>query len=279
MEIIWQCEIDPYCRKVLAKHWPDVHCYEDVRELDETTPKVDLICGGFPCQPVSTAGKRQAEADSRWLWPEFARVIGLLRPRYVLVENVPGLLTKGMGFVLADLSSLGYDAGWGCVSAADVGAPHLRNRVFIIAHTDSGCDVAHAPTDLRRADGKSVDGCEETSGEPPSERAVREGYGAARDDGLAEGREAVADSASRGRIAQSLRCSGTQARNRTFDADCSSTAIREQDWWKIEPNVGRMAHGVPARVDRLRGLGNAVVPQVAEYVGRQIMRIAGHAQT
>lgn len=242
MKVLWQCEIDPYCRKVLAKHWPDVRCYEDVRELDETTPKVDLICGGFPCQPVSKAGKRQAEADLRWLWPEFARVIGLLRPRYVLVENVPGLLTKGMGFVLGSLSTLRYDAEWDCVSAAAFGAPHIRDRVFIIAYP-VGTTLRQESLGFGR------------SGDPPF-------VGTDGKDGD------VADTSSP-RCGERRRQEGRALRDET-----RGPQSERRSWWAVEPGVGRVADGIPSRVHRLRGLGNAVVPQVAEYVGRLIMEDA-----
>jgi DNA (cytosine-5)-methyltransferase 1 len=138
LEIKWQVERDPYCRKVLAKHWPDVPCYEDVTTLTgEELEPVDVICGGFPCQPVSVAGTQKGTDDERWLWPEFNRLLRILRPRYAILENVPGLFTvqhgKIFGAILRDLHEGGYDAEWDCLSAADVGAPHLRKRVFIIA--------------------------------------------------------------------------------------------------------------------------------------------------
>ena len=120
-EIVWQVENDAYCLKVLAKHWPDVPCYEDVHDVGaHNLEEVDVICGGFPCQPVSVAGKQRGQDDERWLWPEFARILRELRPRYALVENVPGLLVRGLGDVLGDLAELGYSAEWGCVSAARV---------------------------------------------------------------------------------------------------------------------------------------------------------------
>ena len=199
-EIAWQVEKDPYCRKVLAKHWPDVPCYEDVHDVGaHNLEEVDVICGGFPCQPVSVAGKQLVQEDERWLWPQYARILGELRSRYAIMENVPGLLVGGgMGEILGDLAELGYDAEWGIVSAASVGAPHLRKRIFIVGH------------------------------------------------------------------ANRTRCR----------EQCGSVAVPEKlssserrSWWGSEPNVGRVAHGVPNRVDRLRGLGNAIVPQVAEWVG------------
>lgn len=139
----WQVEIDPYCLAVLQKHWPNVPRFGDVKTLTgDELESVDLICGGFPCQPVSCAGKKKGQADERWLWPEFARIIRMVRPRFVLVENVPGLLNanegRAMGEVLGDLAESGYDAEWNRVSAASVGAPHLRERIFIVAYSKYG---------------------------------------------------------------------------------------------------------------------------------------------
>lgn len=133
-EIKWQVEIDPFCRAVLAKHWPDVRRYEDVRTVGSELERVDVVCGGFPCQPVSRSGKQLAQADDRWLWPEFRRLICDLRPRYVVVENVPGLFDGGMGDVLGDLADLGFDAEWSVVSLCALGAPHPRARVLILAY-------------------------------------------------------------------------------------------------------------------------------------------------
>ena len=270
MRVLWQCESDPYCRAVLRKHWPDIPCFEDVKTLlpdaelaaggqqsgrRQARPvardgndgygvaPVDLLCGGLPCQPVSLAGRRRGSADDRWLWPEFARLIRLLRPRYALMENVPGLLVGGgMGEVLGDLAALGYDAEWDCVAAAHVGAPHLRYRVFIVAYAqrDAG--------ELRQ---------------PATERQRRSPGGGA----------AVADSDD----------TGSQGRNKREWSPGQRLAWAS-GWpnasqWLIEPDVGRVAHGVPSRVDRLRALGNAVVPQVAEVIGRLIVQQDTHLRT
>ncbi len=211
MTVRWQVENDPYCQMVLAKHWPDVPRYGDIKEVDPATLEpVDLICGGFPCQPVSLAGKRLAQADERWLWPEFFRVIRGVRPRIVVVENVPGLVDRGLGDVLGDLATLGYDAEWDCIPAAVVGAPQLRKRLFLVAYPQGQPFWARL-----------------LPSEPPKVRWRR----------LSDGHSAG-------------------------------------DTWPDCTGVCRVAHGVPARVDRLRGLGNAVVPQVAEWVGRRIMAVA-----
>lgn len=134
------CDINPFCRRVLAKHWPNVHIFEDVRTLSAqhlaaAGISVDLICGGFPCQDISRAGTGAGiEGERSGLWREFARLIREIRPRYVLVENVAALLDGGMGTVLRDLAECGFDAEWSIVSACSLGAPHMRQRVFIVAY-------------------------------------------------------------------------------------------------------------------------------------------------
>ena len=215
MTVQWQVERDPWCQRVLAKHWPDVPRHADVTALtgDELEP-VDLICGGFPCQPVSVAGSQKGMQDARWLWPEFRRLVGALRPRYVFVENVTGLFTANgghaFGEVIGELADLRYNCEWSVLSAADVGAPHLRKRVWLVAHADG--------TGLER----------------------------------------------RGLL--------SQRGGEWFTGSGGVDAFRKRDTsWRTEPDVGRVAHGVPRRVDRLRGLGNAVVPQCAEFIGRAIL--------
>lgn len=134
---MWFCETDRHCRSVLARHWPHVPIYEDVRQLESRKiPPVDVICGGFPCQDVSNGGKRAGirEGTRSGLWKEFARCIGESRPRYAIIENVRGLLSCGMEIVLHDLAEIGYDAEWEVLPAAALGAPHHRERVFIVAY-------------------------------------------------------------------------------------------------------------------------------------------------
>lgn len=142
MTCAWQVEADPYCQKVLTKHWPDVPRHGDIREVDPNALEpVDLICGGFPCQPHSLAGKRLASGDERDLWSEFARIIRGVGPRWVLAENVPGLLSSERGSffgrVLRDLAELGFDAEWESLPATAFGAYHERWRVFLVAYRQS----------------------------------------------------------------------------------------------------------------------------------------------
>jgi DNA (cytosine-5)-methyltransferase 1 len=245
------CEIDPFCRRVLAKHWPEVPCYEDVRELTGARLAadgiaVDVICGGFPCQDVSFAGKRAGLEGARsGLWGEYRRVIGEVRPRYIIVENVPGLLSLGMGTVLGDLSALGFDAVWDCVPASAVGAPHRRDRVWLVAHAISD--------ELREQSGR--------------------GNGARR-----PGSALVAEHGEQMSLANSNVCGLEARRGDSRRQDGPRISYRNNtercdrsEWWSSEPDVGRVANGVPSRVDRLRSLGNSVVPQVVTLIGAAII--------
>jgi DNA (cytosine-5)-methyltransferase 1 len=141
MTVVGQVEIDELCRRILVRHWPEVPQHDDVRTCpqwwgSEPRPGVDVVAGGFPCQPFSIAGSRSGTTDERWGWPWMADVIRLVRPRYVIVENVAALLTarRAFGMVLTDLATLGFDADWGVLPACALGAPHTRDRLFLVAY-------------------------------------------------------------------------------------------------------------------------------------------------
>ena len=283
MEVVWQVEREPYALRVLEKHWPDVERFTDVRDVGRHNFKaVDLICGGFPCQDVSLAGKRAGlEGERSTLWSEFARIIRELEPRWVLAENVPGLLSSDsgrfFGNVLRDLAASGYDAEWDCIPAAAVGAPHRRYRVFIVAHAN-GHGLAKA--EQGRANSAESSGAvtlwagaEGCGADVP--HASQHGRGAGRAGGLdpSGARErkperevqdvADAQGAGEGHVFR-------QGRGLSLESGGES---RQRNAWATEPDVGRVAHGVPARVDRLRCLGNSVVPQVAYWIGQRILTV------
>jgi DNA (cytosine-5)-methyltransferase 1 len=249
MHVVGQVEIDHYCRRVLARHWPEVPRHDDVRTCvqwwrSELRPDVDLICGGFPCQDISNAGRRagiDGERSGLWAWMRDA--IRDLRPRYALLENVSAILVRGLDTVAADLAAIGYDLQWDCIPAAAVGAPHRRDRWFGVAHAQSE----------RPGQGRSW--------RPAGTRA----------NGQAEWAETLADAISvAGKTSNTCRMLGrTTTSGRVFRTDRRRSGLGQH--WATEPAVGRVAHGIPARVDRLRALGNAVVPQVAERVGRLIV--------
>ena len=136
MRTVVFCEVDAWCRDQLARNWPEVPAFDDVQTLTgAAVGAVDVICGGFPCQDISTAGRRAGiDGPRSGLWSQYSRIIGELRPRFVIVENVAALLNLGLGRVLGDLAALGYDAEWHCISGAAIGAPHLRERIWIIAY-------------------------------------------------------------------------------------------------------------------------------------------------
>jgi DNA (cytosine-5)-methyltransferase 1 len=211
MRCAWQVEIDDYATRVLAKHWPDVPRFRDVRSVGlHNLPAVDLICGGFPCQDISDGGPKSGMDGQRSgpMWREFARIVRELRPRYVLVENVAALLGRGISTVFGDLAALGFDIEWHCLPAAALGAPHRRDRIFVMAYPKGiGCT-----------------------------------------------RERAAQALQNKRALELTRRRGGPAGE-----------------WAIEPGMGRVAYGVSSRVERLIRLGSAVLPQVAEFVGRQIV--------
>jgi len=215
----WQVELDEYCRKVLAKHWPDVPRWDDVmtfppEDWSEDKLQVDLIAGGFPCQDISVAGKGAGiNGERSSLFHEIIRISGILRPRWILLENVSALLTRGLGAVLGELAKIGYDAEWHCIPASHVGAPHRRDRIFIVANATS-------------------------------ERVEKRG----------SAREQVPETHAEEALPV-----------------CSCTGANSGEW---PPDTGmvRMAHGIPRRMDRVKGLGNAVVPQVIEVIAKEIMK-------
>ena len=251
MHVKWQSEIDPYACKVLAKHWPNIPNHGDIKQIDwRTVEPVDVICGGYPCQPFSTAGKRRGTDDPRHLWPWVRDAISALRPRYAILENVRGHLSLGGLTVVGELAEVGYDAEWRVVSAAGLGAPHQRDRIIIVAYpcqqhrNGRGHFNSQGTIRQRNALQKQVD--RGSSDVPNTESAVNVR-----------------------RIG-----SGGNDRSQVFsgrDYERGTPSYEGWQWWETEPDVGRVADGVPSRVDRLRGLGNAVVPQVAEYIGRLVM--------
>ena len=283
---LWQAEIDPHARAVLAEHWPDVRCYLDVKEIDARARRPDVICGGFPCQDISNAGKRVGiDGERSGLWSEYARIVRELRPRVVFVENVAPLLVRGIDRVLGDLAALGYDAEWEVFRASDVGAPHLRARVFVLGYADGDALRLLAERDQRR--GRREREAEREHAEPVDDRGAvadadelggREGFGgavllersrahgASRDEHLADAdggrREGVGLTQPRrlegqpGRIADG---GGHVGHEHCFPPGPSGIG----GWDGPQPAIRRGNDGVPGRIHRLRLLGNAVVWQQA----------------
>ena len=360
MEVIWQSEIDPYACKVLTKHWPEVVNHGDIKKINwQEVERPDVICGGYPCQPFSTAGKRRGEEDPRHLWPWVKQAISELRPRYAILENVRGHLSMGGLSVIGELATIGYDAEWRIVSAASVGANHRRDRIIIVAYpndsrphraqintTETGLDalgglrgrstdVADPDNAGNRASRCDIDGdgqtvkqgreivsqfgaCGFSTDVADTDCEQLDGRGHGNSETTARKRETlqvkVDRSSSDGHMAntnserlegqrpeqQTTRPAGDSQEKPISNDECErhgehriTTDAGQEDsrgvyhsrgeawydgwqWWETEPDVGRVANGVPSRVDRLRGLGNAVVPQVAEVIGRLVISHAQH---
>lgn len=224
MQIVGQVEIDDYCQKILKLRWPDVPKWRDIRDVRgsealEKCGAVELISGGFPCQPFSFAGNRKGKEDNRYLWPEMFRVISEVKPTYVIGENVFGIIRTALDEVLSNLESIGYTSQSFVIPACAVDAPHRRDRVWIVGY--SNCFRRWKKTESRLdLESNSLDNWKR---EKSSNRSI-------------------------------------QTSSETFK------------WWETEPGMGRVAHGVANRVDRLKLLGNGQVVQVVEWIGKQIMR-------
>lgn len=287
----WFCEQDKFCAQVLNKHWPGVPVYPDVTTLrgGQIEP-VDVLCGGFPCQDLSVAGKGAGITGERsGLWKQYARLIGELRPRYVFVENVPALRSRGFGVVLGDLAALGYDTEWDCLPASAFGAPHQRDRIWIVAYPRGERALAHTESFGRERWG--IPGIlvgEARASEADGEQLKRDG------DAIVDSRAVVADT-DRGRQPQPQGCecdergrfgdsgeavahpSGIRQREPSDETDPITgeweawEVVSRRSWWEAEPPVGRVADGFPGRVAELRALGNALVPQIAEWIGGRVM--------
>jgi len=215
MEIKWQAEINPSCLNILKKHWPSVQRFSDVRTIDNL-PKVDVICGGFPCQDISTlnVNGKGLNGCKSGLWYEMLRIIRTNRPKYILIENVSNLLVRGIDTILGNLASIRYNAEWETIQASSIGAPHQRRRTFIVAYPEA------------------VPGPQENPCFVP--------------------------------------IGNLEGESQTF-VHMDWAQMAQHDWEMVESYTTGDADGIPGRVDRIKGLGNAVVPQIAEYIGRCII--------
>jgi DNA (cytosine-5)-methyltransferase 1 len=279
---VGQCEFADYPTKVLEKHWPDVTRWRDVRTLTKESfyertglRTVDVISGGFPCQPFSVAGKQKGKGDDRYLWPEMLRVIRELRPRCVIGENVPGIIRIAAGQVVKGLERAGYHVVVFNFEAAAVGAWHRRSRVFFVGIAD----VADADEDGLRKGADAEHAAENRQPTQPGLAVSGEAMAdAARERIQRHAEICAAEQEKRSGQMQSDAESGNEAVYDTMCSGCAGDARWEQlqeladgRCWAIEPDVGRVAHGIPARVDRLKCLGNAVVPQQAYPIFKALM--------
>jgi len=276
MECVGQVEIDSYCNKVLEKHWPHVKRIKDVHDVKGNTfSAVELICGGVPCQPASQAGKRGGTEDDRWLWPEAFRLVQSINPTWCLFENVYGIITLEDGVVfdnlLSELEGFGYEVQTFIIPACSVNSPHRRDRVWIVANSKS-CGSGRTSNE--------ASGTAERSNWNKAEQFKFNGklqpFPNTKGNGLQK--RGVAQKGQTGQLAGSSHVPNT-AKPGLERKVSKSKFSREQSGlfaecceWAVESSVCRVANGISNRVDRLKALGNAVVPQVVEVLGAAIVQ-------
>jgi len=256
METIAMCEKDKFCRQVLAKHWPDITIHEDIRKLDgrEYKNAIDVVCGGFPCQPFSVAGKQLGKEDDRHLWPEMLRVIKESAPTWVIGENVSGFVSMALDDVCLDLEAEGYEVQSFVIPACAVEAHHKRDRCWIVAYSDEN---------ERRRRGSAL------SQERHTRMEHRSGGPRQSLEGSSEGMAYATSPRSEARLPRQE--SGKERHTRKPDHGGNQRLGWETGGdWPTEPAVGRVVDGVPNRVDRIKSLGNAVVPQLVQRIGELV---------
>ena len=287
MSTVAFCERDPYCTTILNKHWPDTPVHSDVRNLDgkDYADSIDLVAGGFPCQPFSVAGNRRGSDDDRHLWPEMLRIIQEAKPRWVIGENVFGLINMALDDVQADLEREHYEVRKFVLPAVAVDAHHRRDRIFIIAYKDPTLAHSHGEGQLQQEGfEREVGRWSGDSGEQGSHVADAHGEGLQRhgqehqlrgfgQEGQAGGSGDVAyTNGTRGEVGVSGQESW-QERHAGESHHQGDQQLRRspRGEWPAEPRVGRVADGIPNRVDRIKGLGNAVVPQLIQAIGELVL--------
>jgi DNA (cytosine-5)-methyltransferase 1 len=263
-ETVAFCDIEKFSRKVLKKHWPNVKQYKDIKELtyeqikEDTLAPIDIVTGGYPCQPFSIAGSQRGEKDKRHLWPDMFRIVKECKPTWVIGENGSGHINLGLDTVLQDLESEGYSVRAFSISASSIGANHQRERVWIIAHSNLENTRQHGRRIESTWDTESLGSrtSEETEWSSDSNKI----------NGSSEGASLMGESSDTNSQGLQGRRSEQQLRK-----DETERPTSWDSWWESEPSVGRVANGVPHRVDRLKGLGNSLVPAIPYAIGRAIL--------
>ena len=290
-ETVAFCEYDKKARLVLNKHWPDVPIYEDVRTL-EHDGSIDVISGGFPCQPFSVAGKQKGKEDDRHLWPAMFKLIQKHRPTWVIGENVAGLIALGLDSVLADLESENYRTRTFVIPACSVNAKHRRDRLWIIGERVVGntnskrckklniSKKSNKPNQFnRRFNEKSIladTSCERLQG---FKKTRNNGKDRSKSDdkqfrGCCTTHGSNENSPNTNSIIRQAQYEGKVLGEQSKEEQTGGLAdayLSADKQWAVEPNVGRVADGIPRRMDRLKQLGNAVVPQIVEVIGNAIL--------
>ena len=287
------CDFDKYCQQVLQKNFPGVPVYGDVKELNydklkaDGINKIDIITGGYPCQPFSVAGRKKGEEDPRHVWPEMFRLIRELKPSWVIGENVGNHVKLGLDTVLSNLESEGYSARTFSISASSIGANHKRERVWIVAHSERlGREPwSEEPREPKNEESSNQsdhcgEGCTECKSclhvadtGKQSESHISNSGSNSEIDGEQREKVGISNGKSRGENVADANSSGLEEQWGPVTTQEEDQASQCGSWWSVEPDVGRVAHGVPNRVDRLKALGNSIVPQIPFLIGLTIRKI------
>tara|TARA_B100001057_G_C22773426_1_gene920597 strand:- start:489 stop:1439 length:951 start_codon:yes stop_codon:yes gene_type:complete len=284
------CEMDQYCKLVLQKHWKGVKIYNDIKELKgeeiiKELGTIDIITGGFPCQPFSIAGSRKGTDDNRHLWPEMFRLIKELKPRWIIGENVRNIISiqEGMVFenVCTDLEGEGYEVRAFNIPAAGIGAPHKRERIWIVANSGRTLRERGKFKGENANEVKQEDADQHQRSSSPSEPNVADTYTRLSNGSIEEvqsGRQTfdtsskrVTDVAYTYSQRQQEQC-GPESIQKERNESQRSSSQEGHTGWEFEPDVGRVANGISGRVHRLKALGNSIVPQIAKEIGKAIMK-------
>ena len=263
-------EKDKYCQKVLRKNFPNIPIEEDIKNVKGKEGEADVVCGGFPCQPFSVAGKQKGTSDDRHLWPEMFRLIREIKPQFVIGENVKNIVNIQDGVVFetvcTDLESEGYEVQSFNIPAAGVGAPHRRERIWIVANTHSN--------------GEKRDQSKDRTGSRTQQSRKDVAHSKSIESDVGKGRQHQEERERqlqiRGKNSDDANTNGERLQRHRSEYELRNSSEEEQtsgnSWWSVEPNVGRVANGVSGRVYRLKGLGNSIVPKIAEEIGRAIIK-------
>ena len=289
-------EKDKYCQKVLQKNFPNIPIEEDIKNVKGKEGEADVICGGFPCQPFSVAGKQKGTSDDRHLWPEMFRLIREIKPQFVIGENVKNIINIQDGVVFetvcTDLESEGYEVQSFNIPAAGVGAPHRRERIWIVAHAERYNEIQQ----IQKSDGIQ-DQVQSKRGQKDSASWISSRANSIRqtdnryETNVANTKSIESHVGEHGKHQEERSRQGEIRGENSHDANTYSKRLERfraehelrnskeekqtsgNSWWSVEPNVGRVANGVPGRVHRLKGLGNAIVPQIAKEIGLAIKKV------
>ena len=256
-KVKWQIEKNAFCQRILKKHWPNAKIYDDITTTKEIEP-IDILIGGFPCQDISTAGKQKGieHGEKSSLWFEMLRIIGDIRPRIVVLENVPNIIRLGGSKVIGGLAAIGYDSEWTTISAAQFGAPHLRKRWFCVA-TDATRNSNDRRINQRLFDAKEGTQKHHTKISDSNTHAH------------------ATDADGKNLQKQSIDPWSMAAKKRSKCRTCKNARVNARDSWQKFPTQSPFCDrndGIPNRVARLKALGNAIVPQCSQWVFEQIIK-------